>query len=318
MKRVNTIDVYFLIKDAFRRYYGGEDSGFIAYAFPFLIQNTAFLFELGFINNKLNLDVTIINNEGSVEKSHIKAIPPQKDRHIQSPWRWLVPEWDHDHNKQFIGFSNDRNYDPLYLKTNDEFQLSRLSDLKILYIQYRQNNDGHQMSISEFNKKIRQEISSFKPEVLIFDQRFNGGGDYTKTADLMFEIPELMPEGSRVYAIAGHETFSAGISSLGFLKDALHNELIIVGRRIGDSPLSWGETNDFILPNSGIEMTAARGLHDQLYGCEDWIQCYWTDFKYPAAVGSLEPDIPVPFTFADYKAGVDASLSSIISIESSN
>ena len=32
-------------------------------------------------------------------------------------------------NKQFIGFSNDRNYDPLYLKTNDEFQLSRLSDL---------------------------------------------------------------------------------------------------------------------------------------------------------------------------------------------
>ena len=53
------------------------------------------------------------------------------------------------------------------------------------------------LSISEFNKKIRQEISSFKPEVLIFDQRFNGGGDYTKTpADLMFEIPELMPEGS--------------------------------------------------------------------------------------------------------------------------
>ena len=35
-------------------------------------------------------------------------------------------------------------------------------------------------------------------------------------------------------------------------------------------------------------------------------------------VGSLEPDIPVSFTFADYKAGIDASLSSIISIESSN
>ena len=307
-----------VIKDAFRGYYGGEDSGFVAYALPFLIQNTAFLFELGFINNKLNLDVTTIDNEGSVETSQIKAIPPQKDRHIQSPWTWLMLQLDHDHNKQFIGFSNDRNYDPLYLKTNDEFQLSRLSDLKILYIQYRQNNDGHQMSISEFNKKIRQEISSFKPEVLIFDQRFNGGGDYTKTADLMFEIPELMPEGARVYAITGHETFSAGISSLGFLKEALHNELIIVGRRIGDSPLSWGETNAFILPNSGIGMTAARGLHDQLYGCEDWIQCYWTDFKYPTAVGSLEPDIPVPFTFADYKAGIDASLSSIISIESSN
>tara|TARA_B100000902_G_scaffold228299_1_gene216752 strand:- start:400 stop:636 length:237 start_codon:yes stop_codon:yes gene_type:complete len=38
----------------------------------------------------------------------------------------------------------------------------------------------------------------------------------------------------------------------------------------------------------------------------------------PTAVGSLEPDIPVPFTFADFKAGIDASLSSIISIESSN
>ncbi len=103
-----------VIKDAFRGYYGGEDSGFVAYALPFLIQNTAFLFELGFIDNKLNLDVTIINNEGSIETSQIKAIPPQKDRYIQSPWRWLVPELDHDHNKQFIGFSNDRNYDPLY------------------------------------------------------------------------------------------------------------------------------------------------------------------------------------------------------------
>ena len=154
-----------VIKDAFRGYYGGEDSGFVAYALPFLIQNTAFLFELGFIDNKLNLDVTTINNEGSVETSQIKAIPPQKDRYIQSPWRWLVPELDHDHNKQFTVFSNDRNLDPLYLKTNDDFQLSRLDDLGILYIQYRQNNDGHQMSISEFNKKIRQEISSFKPEV---------------------------------------------------------------------------------------------------------------------------------------------------------
>ena len=38
-----------VIKDAFRGYYGGEDSGFVAYALPFLIQNTAFLFELGFI-----------------------------------------------------------------------------------------------------------------------------------------------------------------------------------------------------------------------------------------------------------------------------
>jgi hypothetical protein len=156
----------------------------------------------------------------------------------------------------------------------------------------------------------------FQPQVLILDQRFNGGGDYLKTADLMFEIPELMPEGARVYAITGHETFSAGISSLGFLKQALENELTIVGRRIGDSPLSWGETNAFVLPNSGVGMTAARGLHDQLYGCEDWIQCYWTDFKYPTAVSSLEPDVLVPFTFKDYATGVDAAVAVILSIES--
>ena len=304
-----------LIKDAFRKYYGGEDSGFFAYALPFLLQNTAFLFELGFIDNKLNLDVTIINHDGGVEKSQIKVMPPHKDRYIQSSWRWLVPEWDHDHNKQFIGFSNDRNYAPLYVRTNDEFQFSRLVEAKALYVQYRQNHDGA-LSISEFNKRVKAEILLFQPQVLILDQRFNGGGDYLKTADLMFEIPELMPEDSRVYAITGHETFSAGISSLGFLKQALENELTIVGRRIGDSPLSWGETNAFVLPNSGVGMTAARGLHDQLYGCEDWIQCYWTDFKYPTAVSSLEPDVLVPFTFKDYAAGVDAAIAAILSIES--
>ncbi len=301
------------IRDAFRKYYGGEDSGYLGYNLPYLIQNTAFLLELGFIQDALNPTLTIARENGTTEQIKATAIPPQDDRHSNWPWGWLIPETKDE--PQFIRFKNEQNHLPTYIAATEPFQLSQIPEANALYVQYRQNYDGA-VSISDFNDQVRAAIAEFQPQVLILDERFNGGGDYTKTADLMFELPGLLPEGARVYAITGHETFSAGISTLGFLKEALQGELTIVGRRIGDSPLSWGETNDFILPNSGIGMTASRGLHDQLNGCEDWIQCYWTDFEYPTAVGSLDPDVPVAFTFADYAAGKDASLAAILELES--
>ena len=65
-------------------------------------------------------------------------------------------------------------------------------------------------------------------------------------------------------------------------------------------------------------MTTPSNLELYHFANSNKINLYAADFKYPAAVGSLEPDIRVPFTFDDYKSGIDTSLTSIMSIESSN
>ncbi len=300
----------------FRPYYGGEDTGFKAYALPFLMENAAFLQTLGIVENPELVEVSLVLPNGEATTVSLKTLPANPDRPLFWARGWLLPEGSLPGAGDWTALSDSGAGQPLYLQQGDQpFHLKPLPEVNGLYVQYRQNNDGDGFSISTFNSQIRAAIRDLSPDVLVIDARHNGGGDYTMTAKLMFDLPGLLPEGARIYAITGHDTFSAGISSLGFLKEAAGGQLTIVGRRIGDSPLSWGETNDFVLPNSGIGMTAARGLHDQLNGCYDWIQCYWTDFDYPTAVGSLDPDIPVPFTFADYIAKRDAALEKILEIE---
>lgn len=300
----------------FRPYYGGEDTGFKAYALPFLMENAAFLQALGIVENPELVEVSLILPNGEAATVLLETLAANPDRPLFWARGWLLPEGSLPGAGDWTALSDSGEGQPLYLQEGDQpFHLKPLPEVNGLYVQYRQNEDGDDFSISTFNSQIRAAIRDLAPDVLVIDARHNGGGDYTKTTKLMFDLPGLLPEGARIYAITGHETFSAGISSLGFLKEAAGDQLTIVGRRIGDSALSWGETNEFVLPNSGIGMTAARGLHDQLNGCYDWLQCYWTDFDYPTAVGSLDPDIPVRFTFADYIARRDAALEKILEIE---
>ncbi|MGI9327816.1 MAG: hypothetical protein ACR2PZ_21540, partial [Pseudomonadales bacterium] len=206
------------LKSAYRRFYGGEDSGYLAYSLPYLVQNTAFLKELGFIQDAFRPSLTVTRHDGGVETLQLSALPAQEDRQANWPWDWLISETQED--PQFVRFRNGQNHRPIYLASTKAFQIVRIDAAQAPLVQYRQNYDSEKR-ISQFNDEVRAAIAQFRPRALIVDQRFNGGGDYTKTAGLMFDMPEMLPTGTRVYAITGPETFSAGISSLGFLKEAL-------------------------------------------------------------------------------------------------
>lgn len=313
--RIGTASITEVIA-AFRDYYGGLDSGYYAYNMPLLIQNTDFLHALGFVGDPLNPEITVALADATESRISLKALPPDPERKTAWAWYWLRPGRYPAEDSGAKKFLADDDNQPPYLQQGElPFQWRPLPELAGLYVQFRQNNDAEGHSIADFVDAVRTAIREMKPQVLVVDQRHNGGGDYTTTADLMFEIPELLPDEARIYAITGFETFSAGISNLGFLKHAAGDRLRIVGRRMGDSPVSWGETNDFVLPNSGIGITAARGFHDQLHGCYDWLKCYWKDFQHQVAVGSLEPDHPVPFRFSDYALGIDLAMDRIRQLE---
>lgn len=304
------------IYDMFRPYYGGEDTGYKAYNLSLLFQNTDFLHALGVIEDPENPDLSVILPNGGTLKVTVASNPPDPDRKSVWSWRWLKPVGHPTEDNASPRYLKSEEGQPLYLQNGEApFHLKRLPEMDGLYVQFRQNDDAEDYPVGRFVGEIRAALKELSPAVLIIDERHNGGGDFTLTADLMFDLPGLLPEGARIYVITGPETFSAAISSIGFLKHAAGDQLTLVGRPIGDSLMMWGETNEFILPNSAIGITASRGFHDQINGCFDRLKCYWTDFSYQVAVGEMKVDVPAPFRFADYAKGIDAAMDKIREIE---
>ena len=102
---------------------------------------------------------------------------------------------------------------------------------------------------------------------------------------------------------------------MAFVKSAGGDRVLILGERVGDRERIYGETNDFELPNSKLGMTFNTGLHDVADGCPPFPQCYYLNYFYDVAVGSLDPDIPVETRFADYMAGIDPVLDTALALE---
>ena len=50
-------------------------------------------------------------------------------------------------------------------------------------------------------------------------------------------------------------------------------------------------------------------MHDWSRGCHDWSRCHWPNIWYGSiGVGSVEPDVKVAWSFADYRQGIDTVL----------
>jgi hypothetical protein len=114
-----------------------------------------------------------------------------------------------------------------------------------------------------------------------------------------------------VFVITHATTFSAGISSVGFVKQSAPRSVTIVGETVGDRLVFYGEPRELTLPNSGIGMSYATGLHDYLHGCHWFGPCFWVDWIYPIAVPTLKPDLAAPLTFASIAAGRDPAIEAI-------
>ena len=141
--------------------------------------------------------------------------------------------------------------------------------------------------------------------MLIIDQRFNGGGNYHKTADCMTDFGRSIPQDGHLYVVVAGPTFSAGIVSAAIAVVAATNHVTLIGSPVGDRLISWGEDNLLKLPNSGIEIKFSTGKHDLVNGCDNWRQCYWGSMNSDLRIESLVPHVMVPLTFDDYRNGRD-------------
>ena len=189
---------------------------------------------------------------------------------------------------------------------DNPFRWRMADDLNAIVIDLRQNNDGEKRTIASFLKELEDVLAAKRPTHAILDMRMNGGGDLNTTRDFMQALPKRVP--GRVIALTSPWTFSAAISSVGYLKQAAPDRVTIIGEEVGDRLNFFSEGSIVTLPNSQIELLSATERHDYANGCRGYTDCHEPVVRFPIAVPSLAPAIGAPWTIEAYLAGRDPGM----------
>lgn len=234
-------------------------------------------------------------------------LAPLPLRRSQTPveaWWDLAPE-SRDENASFVPALRS-DVAPLYLRnTRKNYWFEYLPEHRALYVQYNRSHEAQSgPTMKEFSDSLVREIEQQKPRALIFDLRFNTGGDLTVGTPLMKTVSEKFA-GIPVFVITGRNTFSAGITHVVQLKQWA--KATIVGEPVGDELDTWSEGGNLILPNSKLTVHYANALHaysTRAYPDRDPVH----DFN----VESVAPDITVEISWSDYIAGRDPMLEAVM------
>lgn len=177
----------------------------------------------------------------------------------------------------------------------------------IYYIQYnkcwsRETEETHgsgasalfMPSFKEFEKQVFQTIKKQKIDKLVFDMRFNGGGNSAQGTKFIKKLTKSRFNGAGdFYVIVGRQTFSSAIiNTVDFMKNS---EAVIVGEGTGGRPNHYGEVKRFVLPESKLVVNYSTKYFTLLE--ED--------------VPSISPDIETPIYFGQFMKGTDPAMKAI-------
>ena len=211
----------------------------------------------------------------------------------------------------------DRHAVPFTLRNPNQFYWSTYAaGGHVLFVQVNVTMDQPgQESLKVFLKRVLAEATVKKPRYAIVDLRWNPGGSYQHTADFARDLPGVIPKDGKIFILTSGNTFSAGLVTTARLKYFARGRGEIVGEPVGDYPQFWAEAGGrIVLPNSGLRIGYATGYHDWQNGCSltQILICYPGNFTLGVAAGSLQPMIPVSWSFADYLDGRDTAVEKIM------
>jgi hypothetical protein len=202
---------------------------------------------------------------------------------------------------------------PYYLSEPEEpFRYRTLEKNKIAYLQFRTNIDfSGKRDIVQFAADVEESLRQDRPVHLIVDQRLNWGGDLTTTRALMERLPSFVS--GQVFLLTSGRTFSAGISSSAYLKQAGGDQVTILGEPVGDDLEFWAEGDLLNLPTLQANLLYARERHNYRTGCPE-ADCHANIQHNPIRIKTLAPDVPVSPSQDDFLAGRDPVIEKVLDI----
>ena len=190
---------------------------------------------------------------------------------------------------------------PLFLsKTEDNYWSKTITEHDAIFVQFNLVQQKEELTLMNFNLKLRENIKQSNTQNLILDLRFNSGGDgslYPPMLKTLIEFEIKNPEG-KIFVLIGRGTFSAAQNLLSEITK--FTDAILVGEPSGSKPSFIGESGWFKLPHSGLLGIVASQYH-QTIKAEDhrnWIA----------------PHIPVSLSSTDYFNGNDKAFNVIMEV----
>jgi hypothetical protein len=281
-----------------RPLYAGN-AGWSNYMASYTLTSPDALLGVGLLEDEF-AEFSVQGDSGS-RSVRLGAEPLDRRTGPEESWWFLSPQ--HPATSGWTHVLASRSLPPALVSPGLNYSYARC-DRDVLYVRYSRSADspGHE-TVRAFGDRLLTAIATQPPRKLVLDLRFNTGGNLELAQPLMQGLAQsrLGSEPGGIAVLVGSSTFSAGITAAASLRSK--SRAILVGAHPGDKPDYWSEGGNVRLPNSGIDMHYADGLHQ------------YSDAPPPAGVKeflpldidvrNLEPDIAVDSTWRDYISGAD-------------
>lgn len=186
---------------------------------------------------------------------------------------------------------------------------------RILYVRSNDIRGGEESPLDrKLQRLLADEVVPSRPKHAVVDLRLNQGGNFFNTILFTQALPRLLPPDGRVFVLVGRATFSAALVTAAMLKANGGDRAMLIGEPMGDADRFWAEGGRVTLPNSKIEVQYANGFHDWGEGCTDLDKCYWPAVAFGVHNISLQPEVSIEPSFADYAAGRDPVLEAALAM----
>ncbi len=264
---------------------------------------------LGIARNEDHADYAFRLVDGGTVTRRFEAEPADPDRIRANSDRWLYPELMEEERGDWRALLAVDRAPWALQEPAKPFRMRDAPELDAFVIQLRQNVSSSGDDIAEFMLESSDAVRMSGRGHIVLDMRMNGGGDLNNTRAWVRRLPKLV-EG-RVFVLTSPWTFSAAISTVGYLKQEAPGRVTIVGEHVGDRLDFHAEGSVITLPHSGAAILYATERHDYRTGCRDIENCHGSVVRHPIAVDSLAPDLDAPWTIAAYRAGSDPAMEAV-------
>lgn len=235
--------------------------------------------------------------------------PANPDRIRANSDRWFYPELMEEEGENWRALLPLEQTPWALQEPGRPFRMRDAPEIDAFVIEMRQNTSSEDADIAEFMLDSLEAARVSGRRNIVLDMRMNGGGDLNNTRAWVRRLPRVVP--GRVFVLTSPWTFSAAISTVGYLKQSAPDRVVIVGEHVGDRLDFHAEGDVVTLPHAGGAVLSATERHDYRTGCRNIENCHGSVVRHPIEVESLAPDIEAPWTIDAYRAGRDPAMEAV-------
>lgn len=234
---------------------------------------------LYYVNNKYIIDGMDMNKSGDDVVYKLK----KSDGTIDEIALNIGSDVDMQRAEQFskiVSYPKRGNYNYSYDEVNS-----------VLYFNYQNCKEDKNFPFEVFNDEMFQSIKANKPNKLVIDLRYNGGGNSAILKPFLTKLKDnYLNEKGRFYVLIGRMTFSSALLNAIELKQSYN--AILVGEPTAGNVNHYGEIRSFTLPNTGMVVNYSTKYFKRL----------------PNYEGAFIPDVIIRYSVENFKDCKDEAL----------